>query len=394
MSTASGGPRTADFIILGAGINGASIAFHLARRKAGRVLVIDKGNAGDGGSGRSSALVRMHYTLPQEVRLAVKSLEYFRNWQEIVGRPPLFKRIGFIRFVAEADVENLKKNVAMHRELGANARMVTAAEVKEIEPDWVVDDFEFAAYEPESGYGDGGVAANDFLDRARELGASYLPRTRVTSIEVEGGRVRGVMTGAGMIEAPVVVAAVGPWSKPLLKTAGVDLPIEPEYHRVGILKNPSDMRGGGVACIDSILNLYYRSEGRDMTLVGEFYGPREVDPDNFPQSVPDEVLAEMALGVARRIPKMENCGVVRGVTGVYDMSPDQRPLLGQVPGVEGLHCVAGFSGMGFKIAPAVGLTMSELLLDGRGTTVDIGLFDPGRFAAGRPIKAPHEYKDE
>ena len=394
MSATSSQPGTADIIILGAGVNGASIAFHLARRKAGRVVVIDKATAGEGGSGRSSALVRMHYTLPEEVRLALKSHEYFTHWQEIVGRPSAFKAIGFIRLVAANDVEAMKKNVAMHRALGADARIITADEVRAIEPDWRVDDFEYAAYEPRSGYGDGGVVANDFLDRAREMGAIYLPRTRVTALRVEGGRVQGVTTGQGRIDAPLVVAAVGPWSRPLFQAAGVDLPIEPEFHRVAILKNPPGMKGGGVACIDSILNLYYRSEGPERTLVGEFYGPRDVDPDAFPQSVPEEDLLEMALGVARRIPKLEDGAVARAVTGVYDMSPDQRPLLGPVPGVRGLHVAAGFSGMGFKIAPAVGLTMSELLLDGAGRTVDLSIFDPGRFAAGRPIRAPHEYADE
>lgn len=394
MGSGTGLLRTADFVVLGAGINGASIAFHLAHRGARSVVVLDKGHAGDGGTGRSSALVRMHYTLADEVRLAVSSLEYFRNWQEIVGRPAAFHTTGFLRLVPASDVENMKKNVAMHRELGADARLLTAAEVKLLEPEWVVDDFEIAAYEPGSGYGDAAVAANDLLERARELGATYLPRTRVHAIRVEAGRVRGVTTDAGAIDAPVVVAAVGPWSRPLLRTAGVDLPIEPEFHRVGILENPPGVRGSGVACIDSILNLYYRPEGRGRTLVGEFYGPRDVDPDDFPQSVPDEALAEMASGVARRIPRMEDAGVVRGVTGIYDMSPDQRPLLGPVPGVEGLHCAAGFSGMGFKIAPAVGLGMAELILDGHGTEVDLTVFDPGRFAAGRPIKAPHEYADE
>ncbi len=386
--------RTADFVILGAGVNGASIAFHLARRKAGRIVVIDKGLAGQGGSARSSALVRMHYTLPEEVKLALKSYEIFRNWQEIVGRPPSFRKIGFVRVVAPPDVESLRKNVAMQRELGANTSLITPQELKEIEPDWNVDDIPIAAYEPDSGYGDGAVTANDFLDRAREMGVEFRPRTRVTAFNVENGRVRGVTTDTGGIESPVVVAATGPWSKPLFRKAGVDLPIEPEYHRVVIVKNPPGMKGGSVALIDSVLSMYMRSEGPGMTLVGEFVGPRDVDPDHFPETVPDEAMAEIAMLGAKRIPALEDCGVARAVTGCYDMSPDQRPLMGEVPGVRGLHCVAGFSGMGFKISPAVGLTMSELLLDGRGKTVDIGIFSPGRFAAGKRIKAPFEYADE
>ncbi len=190
------------------------------------------------------------------------------------------------------------------------------------------------------------------------------------------------------------MSATGPWSRSLFRDVGVDLPIEPEYHRVAILKNPPSMRGGGCALIDSIASMYMRSEGRDMTLVGEFVGPRDVDPDNFPQSIPEEELAEIAMLGARRIPALNDCGVARGVTGMYDMSPDHRPLLGPVAGVEGLHVATGFSGMGYKISPAIGLTMAEQILDGRSKTVDLSIFDPGRFAAGRPIQAPHEYADE
>lgn len=386
--------RTADFIVIGAGVVGTSIAFHLVQRKAGRVLVLDRALAAQGSSSRSSALVRMHYTLPQEVQLARKSLEIFTSWDDYVGRPGCFKRLGFVRLVPANEVESLKRNVAMQRALGVETRLISAQELKEIEPDWRVDDVEVAAYEPDSGYGDGVVTANDFLERAREMGAEFRPRTRVTAFEVERGRVRGVVTDQGGFEAPVVICAAGPWSLPLFRRVGFGLPIEPEYHRVAILANPPGMRGGGCALIDGIASMYLRSEGPDRTLVGGFVGPRDVDPDDFPQSVSPEDLAGIAMLGARRIPALGESGLVRGVTGIYDMTPDQRPLLGPTPGVEGLHLAAGFSGMGYKISPAVGLTMAELLLDGRGRTVDLSIFDPGRFAAGRPIRAPHEYADE
>jgi glycine/D-amino acid oxidase-like deaminating enzyme len=386
--------RTADFLVLGAGVIGASIAFHLAKRRPGRIAVLDKGSVGQGGSGRSSALIRMHYSFPPEVRLAVKSLEIFRNWREVVGFPGDFRRTGFVRLVPASESERLRANVAMQRDHGANTRVVTGAELKEIEPDWSVDDIDVAAYEPDSGYGDGAAVAGDFLSAARQGGVEYFPDTRVTAFRVRGGRVRGVVTELGEIEAGVVVSAVGPWSRPLFREAGADLPVETEYHEVAILKNPPALRPGGCACIDSLTQLYFRSEGRDMTLVGAFYGPRGVDPDGFPQAASSDSLAEMAAGISRRIPALEEGGVVRGITGVYDMSPDARPLLGEVPGIAGLYVAVGFSGMGFKISPAVGLAMSELILDGRGRTVDIGDFRPGRFTEGKPIKAPYEYQDD
>ena len=387
-------PRTADIVIVGAGVMGTSIAFQLARRGAGRVLVLDKAAVGQGMSGRSSALVRMHYSYPGEVRLALRSLAMFRGWSEITGRPGDFRETGFVYIVPGAERERLERNVAMQRALGVDARVVTGADLREMEPDWCTDDVEVAAYEPGSGYGDGASVAGDFLAAAREAGAAYCSGTRVTAFRVDGGRVRGVETEHGHVDAPVVVAATGPWSGPLLRAAGFAPPIETEYHEVAILKNPPSLRGAGLACIDGILQLYSRPEGRDMTLVGSFYGPRGKDPDAFPQQAGEESLAEMASGIARRIPKLGDAGLAHGITGLYDTSPDHRPLLGEVPGVRGLHLVAGFSGMGFKISPAVGEAMAEWILDGRATHVDLHPFRPGRFLEGQPIRGEHEYEDE
>ena len=390
----NGGPKTADFVILGAGVMGASIAFHLARHKAGRILVLDKDHVGSGGSGRSSALIRMHYSLPAEVQLALISLKMFEHWREIVGEAGEFRKTGFVRIVHPNETERLKQNVAMQRSLGAKVELIDRKQLQELEPDWAVDEVELAAYEPDSGHGDGNVVANDFLSRARELGASYLSKTRATSMLASGGTVRGVQTDHGEIHAPVVIAATGPWTRPLLQQVGFDPPIETEYHQVAILKNAPDMKGGGCACIDSVTATYFRSDASDKFLVGDFYGKRPVDPDNFPQRASETELEEIIERASRRVSKLENAEVMRGVTGVYDMTPDARPLLGQIPGVEGLYLCAGFSGMGFKISPAIGLVMSELILDGAGTTVNISAFRPTRFTEGQPIKAEFEYKDD
>ena len=390
----SNGNKTADFVILGAGVMGASIAFHLARRKAGRIVVLDKDHVGRGGSGRSSALIRMHYSFPAEVQLALVSLRMFEQWGELVGESTLFQKTGFIRIVHPNESERLKANVEMQRELGVNVRLISRSELQELEPDWQVGEVDLAAYEPDSGYGDGAGVANDFLARARDLGASYLPRTQATQFRVEGGHARGVVTDQGVIEAGTVIAATGPWTRPLFDGVGYDLPIETEYHQVAILKNPPDLRAGGCACIDSVSATYFRPDGADKFLVGDFYGKRPVDPDNFPQRASDESLEEVIERACRRVPKLEHAEVMRGVTGVYDMTPDCRPVLGEIPGISGLYVCAGFSGMGFKISPAIGLVMAELLLDGCGKTVDIAAFGPNRFAEGRPIKAEFEYVDD
>jgi sarcosine oxidase, subunit beta len=387
-------PKTADIVVLGAGVMGTSIAFHLAKRKAGRIVVLDKDHVGRGGSGRSSALVRMHYTFPPEVQLALVSLGMFQRWQEYVGAPGDFRQTGFVRIVHPDDTEKLKRNVDWQRRIGVEVMLIGPDELRELEPDWNVDDVKLAAYEPDSGYSDGAGVANDFLSAARELGVTYLPRTQATAFHIESGRVQGIITAHGEIAAPVVIAATGPWSRPLFQPASYDPPIETEYHQVAILKNAPGMKGGGCACIDSGTGTYFRSDGSDKFLVGDFYGKRPVDPDDFPQRASEHDLEELIERACRRIPKLQNAEVMRGVTGVYDMTPDSRALLGAVPGVQGLYICAGFSGMGFKISPAIGLVMSELLLDGRCKTVDITPFRPNRFAEGQPIVAPFEYKDD
>ena len=389
----NGLPKTAEIVILGAGVMGASIAFHLAQRNPGKIVVIEKDHVGRGGSGRSSALIRMHYSFPQEVQLALVSLHMFENWREIVGEPGDFRKTGFVRIVHPNETDRLKQNVAMQQKLGVNVRLITRQELHHLEPDWKVDEVELAAYEPDSGYGDGAGAANDFLARARDLGINYLPRTQVTSFLAKDHKAHGVMTDQGAISAPIVVSAIGPWSTPLFQAIGFDLPIETEYHQVAILKNAAGMKAGA-ACIDSVTATYFRSDGPDKFLIGDFYGKRGADPDNFPQRASDDGLEEIIERASRRVPKVENAEVMRGVTGIYDMTPDCRPLLGEIPEAPGLYVCAGFSGMGFKISPAIGLVMSELLLDGQGKTVDIAAFRPSRFSEGKPIKAEFEYVDD
>ncbi len=387
-------PKTADIVILGAGVMGASIAFHLAKRKVGNIVVLDKDHVGRGGSGRSSALVRMHYSYPPEVQLALISLRVFQNWQELVGATGDFRKTGFVRIVHPNETARLKLNVEMQRKLGVTVHLIGKQDLQQLEPDWNVDDVEFAAYEPDSGYGDGAGVAGDFLSAAREMGVTYLSRTQATEFVVEGGYIRGVASDQGAISSPVVISATGPWTRPLFQQAGCDLPIECEYHQVAILRNAPGMKGGGCACIDSVTATYFRSDAHDKFLVGDFYGKRPIDPDNFPQRASDESLEEIIERACRRVPRLAGAEVIRGVTGIYDMTPDSRPLLGAIPEIRGLYVCAGFSGMGFKISPAVGLVMSELVLDGKGKSVDISAFRPNRFADNQPIRAEYEYVDD
>jgi sarcosine oxidase, subunit beta len=392
---------SADVIIIGAGVIGAATAFQLSLASAGEVLVLDRATVGSGMSCRSSALIRMHYTFAPEVELAVRSDAMFEDWPDLVGRPGCVRRTGFVRIVSPGEEEALRANVAMQRALGARAEVIDAAGLKEMAPGLRTDDIEYAAWEPEGGYGDGAVVAGDLLAAARARGVRYCPNTPVRSLLTDGDRVIGVETrehgagsGTGRREyAGTVVLAAGVWSPPLLRTAGVILPIETELHRVAVLAHPAGA-GASVACIDSTAASYFRPEATGtMTLVGSFAGPRGTDPDTAATATQED-LVPLVQAALNRVPSLEDAGLTGGVTGVYDMTPDARPLLGRMPGLDGLIVAAGFSGMGFKIAPAVGESLAGLIAGPSPGSVDLRPFRPGRFAEGGPIQPPNPYSDD
>ena len=383
-----------DVLIIGAGVIGASTAFHLTRLGAGSVTVLDRGTAGSGMSSRSSALVRMHYTFPPEVDLAVRSDAMFDAWTELTGRPPCVRRTGFVRLVPKEEADLLRANVAMQRQRGARAEVVDGAELATLAPGMRTDDVECAAWEPHGGYGDGSIVAGDLLAAARDAGAAYRPNTGVRSLATDGERVIGVKTDDTVIHAGTVVLAAGVWSPPLLAAAGIDLPIETELHHVAVVAHPAGA-GAGVACIDSMTQTYFRPEAAgERTLIGNFTGPRGVDPDRMSTAAPGDELAELVGSAAKRVPSLADAGITGGVTGVYDMTPDARPMLGPVHDRQGLILAAGFSGMGFKISPAVGEALAELIVGGAARRVDLAAFRPGRFAEGQPIQPEFGYGDD
>jgi sarcosine oxidase subunit beta len=422
---------SADVIVVGAGVAGASTAFHLSRLGAGDVLVVDRGTAGSGMSSRSSAMIRMHYTFRPEVELAVRSDRMFASWTELTGRLAFVRRTGFARLVPPGEEDALRANVAMQRDCGARADVLPAGDFAALAPGFRTDDLTEVAWEPDGGYGDGALVAGDLLAAARERGVRYRPHTPVLALLREGDRVTGIQTPDGPEHAGIVVAAAGVWSPALLASIGVDLPIETEFHEVAVLSHAPG-QGTPVACIDSTTQTYFRPEaGGSMTLVGSFTGPRGVDPDRVapPPGAPPAGAADaggaqrgslcaadgaqrttmMASGAvdqavdlaalvgaaARRVPALADAGIVRGVTGVYDMTPDSRPMLGELPGLAGLVLAAGFSGTGFKISPAVGEAVAALVTGSPVTgSVDITPFRPGRFAEGRPVSPPHPYSDD
>lgn len=381
--------NTADVIIIGAGVHGASLAFHLAQRGV-KALVLEKKFVGAGATGRSSGLVRMHYDVRQDTELAWASFQYFNHWKEMVGGDCGFTRTGFIQLVSRADTETLKANVAMHQEIGVPVELIRADDVQRLAPSFATDDIDIAAYEPESGYAMPSDTANGMINAAREKGARLVQDCAVTGITVSGGKVTGVQTTRGEFGAPVVVNAAGPWAGKINDMAGVDLPYDTWGHDTMFVKRPLPLEAIHPTVIDFANDLYFRPEG-PLTLVGLQDGnPLGESPDTETNHAKRGFIERAIDRICKRIPTMEH-GHMHSAHGGYDgITPDQHPMIGAA-GPDGFYVNCGFSGTGFKIAPAVGLGLAELILDGTAKSVDISIFAPSRFAEGKLIEGEHPY---
>jgi sarcosine oxidase subunit beta len=386
-----------EVIVIGAGVVGCSLAFHLAHSRA-RVTVFDKEREVCAGmSARSGALLRMHYTFAPEAELAWKSLRYFAHWDEIVGRDAERRGCGFVRtgftiVVGPPNAEKLRANVAMLREVGVDTSVIEPAELRSLEPAINVDDVALAAYEPQSGYADPVAATRSIAEAAARHGAGFQLGVSIASIDAAGGRVRGVIDAAGKQHAADAVCVVaGPWTDRLLKPLGASIGIRAERAQIAFFKRPATLKHCG--CIDTISGSYFRPQGAEETLIGlgDVKAEYEPDPDSFREDNDADFVTEVAERLAHRVPAMAGAGYSRGHAGIYDVSPDSRAVMGPVPEIGGLYVAAGFSGTGFKTAPAVGAAMAELILTGRAATVDLRPFGFARLREGRPIRGEHEY---
>src|SRR5512143_1126945 len=227
----------ADVIIIGAGVQGASLAFHLAQRGI-KPLVLEKQFVAAGATGRSSGLVRMHYDVRQDTQLAWVSFQYFRNWKEMVGGECGFTRTGFLQFVAPADIETLKANVAMHQQVGVPELLIEAEDVKRLAPSFAADDIQLAAYEPESGYAMPSDTAAALISAARERGARLIQGCGVSGLVIQGGRIAAVQTSQGEFSATVVVNAAGAWAGKINAMAWQDLPYDTWRHDTMFVQRP------------------------------------------------------------------------------------------------------------------------------------------------------------
>ncbi|MBK9926054.1 MAG: FAD-binding oxidoreductase [Anaerolineales bacterium] len=382
--------QTYDAIVIGAGVMGASTAFHLAERGL-KVAILERKVTASGATGYSSGLVRMHYDLKVECELAFISYKnYYSNWKERVGGDCGFINTGFLQISKREHEAQLRGNVINQRSIGINTSVVSADDVKKLFPDLVTEHFDFTAYEPDSGYGDATLTTNSFIDAAKRNGATLIQNCEVTAIHVSGGRVTGVSTTKGEFAAPTVVNAAGPWAKHVAKLADVEIPLETWTHDVAFLHRPASL-GKIPTVIDDTINCYFRPEGGALILAaGEDESMRGEGPDAEDQTPTPTFLDKLVDAMLQRIPKLEESGLHSIHVGRDGITPDQRAIYSGTD-LGGFYLACGLSGTGFKTSPAAGASMAELILDGTPKTVDITPFRFSRFAEGKLLEGEYGY---
>ena len=380
-------PRTADVVIVGAGVMGASIAFQLVQRRAGRVVVIERQSVAAGPTGRSSAALRRHYSLELYARMATRSLEIYRRFAELTGVPAGIKECGILHVVGPEDLAALKTTVEMLRQIGADAEALDPEGLRKLLPEMHVEDLAGGAYDVTTGYADPVAVTNGYARRARELGAAIHQATTVTGLTLRGGRVAAVQTDRGVIDAPAVVNAAGPWAARVGRMAGVELPITAARTQLAAFRAPADFGHPLPIVGDGAQLCYFQPEVGGLVLVGPRGRPGPsalVDPDRCDERLDPERAEVAAEALCRRFPAMERAHPAGGYASLYDVTPDSHFVLEASPGVPGFFTAAGFNGHGFKHAPVIGAIMADLVLDGATSDFDIAPFSSRRFARGSP----------
>ena len=375
-------PRTADVVVVGGGVHGASVAYHLARRRAGRVVLVERKFLASGPTGRSSALVRRFYAMDFLTRTGNTSAQLFQRWAEAIGGgDPGFRQVGILWLAPPDRAANLRDNVRRARAQGVRIDLLTPEELKALVPAMAVDDVAVAAHEPESGYADASSTTNALAARARELGATIVQHVPVGAVLVSGGRVTGVRTAEGEIHAPAVVVCAGLWAPGLLAPLGIEVPVAPKRHQMCFFRRPPGF-DGHPGMIDRPSGTYMRPETGNLTIQGLSTYHEVVDPDQYNEGAdPEEVMRNAEL-IAHRFPVMEHGLSMGGYSGVYDVTPDHEPVLGPIPEFQGLYADFGWSGHGFKHSPVIGDIMAEVVLDGRAAGWDLAPFRWSRFRDG------------
>ncbi|OFJ53477.1 NAD(P)/FAD-dependent oxidoreductase [Mycolicibacterium grossiae] len=392
MSTA-----TADVVVVGGGLEGAAAAWALSRRGVTDVVVAERHTVGSGMTGKSSGIVRCHYGISSLAAMAAYGLEVFENPRDFLGEDASdigFRQSGYVVGVGQANVDAMRQSMAAQRRVGVRTEEIDAAEVARLWPSADLTPFAAFGWEARGGYGDAYRTAQAFAAAARAAGVRVRQGCPVAGLLVDGDRVTGVRLGDGSeILAPTVVVATGVWTAPFLAPYGVDVPIRVHREQIVMVKPGADVTGAPVFS-DLVSLQYIRPEPNGELLFGnsDLVSLDIADPDRYSNRA-DEAFVDLTVDkIGTRFPGLTDAAIASSYAGCYDVTPDWNPVI-STTGLDGLIVAAGFSGHGFKIAPAVGRLVADLVIDGDSSDPNVPASDfrLSRFAEGDLLTTPYPY---
>jgi glycine/D-amino acid oxidase-like deaminating enzyme len=371
---------TADVVIVGAGAIGCSIAYHLGRRGAKHVVVLEQEFVGSGTTSKAAGGIRVQFPTDIEIAFSMESLEFFKRFQEEMGVNPHLRQVGYLFLLGSArDIEQYKRQIALQRQYGLDVRLLTPDDAKAIVPQLQVDDLQAAVYSPQDGYADPHTVVQGYATKARECGVKILEQTEVMGIRLQGDRVVGVDTTSGPIDTRLIVNAAGPWATRIAEMAGTNIPVYPRRRHIFVTAPFSDFVNPSPLVIDRTSGFYCRTEGRSILM-----SPGDAqEVQGYKATIDWSMTEETARKAVQRVPVLERAGIMSGWAGLRPLTPDEHAIIDYLPGVEGLLCAVGFCGHGFQHSPAAGKAVAELILDGR-PSLDISALSLARFQEVMP----------
>ena len=365
---------TAEIVVIGGGVHGASLAFHLAVADVGHVVLLEKQHIASGPTAQSGAMIRALFNTRTYVDLVVASTRMFENWDAIVGGNAGFVQQGFLRITNTLDAAAIGGDLELTRKAGEPIQMLTTEELSQLVPAGKFQEEEIGILFPTGGYADPFRTTVELADAARRHGAEIREGVQVTDIRVDGGCVTAVETDSGTIATPLVVNCAGSWSDRIAAMAGVQLPILIQPAPTCLFRRPDSMTTIGPILSDGVNQVYLRAMGDAVYRAAHFGLSAEiVDPDNFDDTVPAGQARMLKEGLGNRYDALQRAPSLGGFTALYDMTPDGHPIVGPIEDVKGFWCACGWSGNGLAPAPAVGRSLAQMII-GSAPDIDLGHF--------------------
>lgn len=377
-------PPSTQIVIIGGGVMGASTAYHLALRGCTDVVLLEReAFFGLGATGRCAGGIRYQFSTEINIRLSQLSLPMLERFEAETGQAIDLQWPGYLFLLTnEQDVATFEHNVALQHRLGVPTEWLTGDEIRQRLPQLAAADVVAGTFHKGDGLADPNGVVNGYINAARRLGVTALTETAVSGIETKNGVITAVHTNRGTIQCQTVVNAAGPWSGVVSDMAGVPLPLTPVRRQMLTTTPMPDIPADFPFIIDFAQSLYFHREGKGL-LTG-MSNPHQAP--GFDQNVDEEWEFTHMEAAIKRLPQLAHTGRLSGWAGLYEVTPDAHPVLGAVAQIEGYFLVTGFSGHGFMHGPVAGLLMSEFILDGTASTLDVSMLDYQRFADGRLVQ--------